>query len=111
MSTVTGRQLGTIATEDISLPIINHVSDRIYLVTDDGLVQCLHDTQIRTPIFHRAANPSGKKLAKDDAQPTGGDKSNEPAANPFEDDGKNPFGNSEIPKTEDAEGESENPFQ
>lgn len=117
VSTITGRRLGTITTEDISLAVINHVSDRIYLVTDDGLVQCLHDTRIRTPILHRAANPSGKKDVKDDVPPTGDDKSNESDTNPFEndsettDDSENPFGKSETSETEDAEGESENPFQ
>jgi hypothetical protein len=41
----------------------NHLNDRIYLVTQNGLIQCLHETELNEPVWH--VTPSEKYLAYD----------------------------------------------
>ena len=48
----TGKVLGTIPTHENLIPITNHINDRIYLVSSNGLVQCIRDVNAVKPIFH-----------------------------------------------------------
>ena len=38
-----GKSLGSMPTHGISFPLTNHLNGRIYLITTDGLIQCIHD--------------------------------------------------------------------
>ena len=60
LNSETGRNLGILQTEDVSFSVINHVNDRIYLVTDAGVVQCLHDRRYSKPHYHFSDDSSEK---------------------------------------------------
>ena len=48
----TGRRIKTLDIGNTSIQVFNSETDRVYLVSEDGLVQCLHETQLSTPIRH-----------------------------------------------------------
>ena len=43
------------------IPLANIDNDRIYLVSEGGLVQCLHDADLSEPIYHNADRPVVEK--------------------------------------------------
>ena len=72
----TGRRIKTLDIGNTTIQAFNSETDRIYLVSEDGLVQCLHETQLSEPIRHvetcettygrimaemRAASPADKE--------------------------------------------------
>lgn len=38
---------------DLRVPIVNQVSDRIYLAANDGTIVCMHDRELLKPLRHR----------------------------------------------------------
>jgi outer membrane protein assembly factor BamB len=48
---VRGSQLGALDTGDFAVPISNEMSDRFFLLSNDGQVVCLHDRDLPTPIW------------------------------------------------------------
>jgi outer membrane protein assembly factor BamB len=52
-----GARLGSMPLEGISLKVVNSQSDRIYLVSDTSLVQCLRQTDLKTPLVYAAPPP------------------------------------------------------
>lgn len=80
----TGNRVGVMSTESLSIKIFNRDNDRIYLATTTGLVQCLHEVNLKEPAWHvqRAEEP--------DAAPTAKKPSNE--AKTEADDSADPFG-------------------
>ena len=54
-----GKVLGTIPTHEISIPLTNHLNDRIYLVSSNGLVQCIRDVNAVKPIIHDKKRKEG----------------------------------------------------
>ncbi|MBN2023808.1 MAG: PQQ-binding-like beta-propeller repeat protein [Pirellulales bacterium] len=101
-----GARLDAIDTSAAPLKFRNLWTDRIYLVTKMGLVQCLHEVEHAEPIRHRAAEPVPPS-AKPGAPPGG----KAPASNPFEVKEKKPQPSNETdaPTTPD-EGDDNNPF-
>lgn len=71
VDTQSGKSLGSVSTEGISLPITNHLTDRIYLATSDGLIQCLHDPKRVSPEKHNQAahGKSNSQFEKDKREP------------------------------------------
>jgi hypothetical protein len=113
LNSETGRNLGMLQTEDVSFSVINHVNDRIYLVTDTGVVQCLHDRQHPEPHYH-FSDDSSEKGKKPDA----GDRSDSEFENGLEDGpdnqngGDNPFENNQDSGQNNGGGEeNDNPFE
>ena len=56
----TGARLDDLATELLPVKLLNSQTDRLYLATDTGLVQCLHEIEQARPILHgedRKAKP------------------------------------------------------
>lgn len=49
----TGHRLKTLDIGNTKFQVFNQWTDRIYLVTSDGLIQCLHETQQIEPLHHR----------------------------------------------------------
>jgi outer membrane protein assembly factor BamB len=91
-----GARLGMLPTEALSLKLSNTVSDRIYLASPAGLIQCLHELEQKEPIRYDQARhaalapkiqqkgiepspPKGKQPA-----PQGSGKKTEEEKNPFE---------------------------
>jgi hypothetical protein len=100
----TGDLRATLATEALPLQLANQQTDRIYLGTRGGLVQCLHELALTEPIGHapppQEEQKQGESEPAEAAQP-GGDvaaPADGPAAAPTQAPGKeppadaNPFG-------------------
>jgi outer membrane protein assembly factor BamB len=48
-----GVKLSMLDTTQFPVPVVNEVTDRLYLMANDGLIVCLHDRDQVTPIRHR----------------------------------------------------------
>jgi len=99
-----GARVDGLFTADLPVKFRNLLTDRIYLATPTGLVQCLHETALDRPVRHRsveepkaqpapAEEPVSAKPAQAEEEPAAEQK---PAGeNPFdekEEGGENPFG-------------------
>jgi len=120
----TGGRLGILQTAGINLYHINHRSDRIYLGSDTGILQCLHDVDLDQPVYHNLSNDTDEveDEAKAGAVAEAPEKKEQPAPldpdNPFaaggggekpqEDD--NPFGGGNDDPFGGAGGGDDNPF-
>lgn len=114
-----GQQTSSIPVGDIALVLTNYESDRIYVASSEGLVQCVRDVSSPRPIFHSSdfdtsVMVDGKKRTKkpknkDDENPFGDEE------DPF-DDGADPFGDDASATDDDSAAgddsatEDENPF-
>lgn len=49
----TGELLGRINFRNATVPLVNEETDRLYLATPTGLIQCLHESAIAEPIYYR----------------------------------------------------------
>ena len=90
-----GGFIGSIETPGLDLKLTNVLSDRIYIGTKTGLIQCLHESQLDLPLVHAAVEPeqvkrkSRPKATTPTPAPDGG------AKDPFATGGaKDPFGGS-----------------
>ncbi len=63
----TGSRLDTMPMPEIKTKLINHQTDRIYLASDNGVVQCLHEAGLEKPVVHTPP-PLEKKGAKETKQ-------------------------------------------
>lgn len=61
----TGARLDVIAAEHLPIKLVNSQTDRLYLGTPTGLIQCLHELELAKPVRHREVR---KKKAEQ--QPT-----------------------------------------
>ena len=91
--------------------LTNYESDRIYVASAQGLVQCVRDISSPRPIFHSSEFDTsvmvdGKKkpMSKSKEEDPFGDEED-----PF-DDGGDPFGDDEMSSEEDSGADDENPF-
>jgi hypothetical protein len=50
----TGAWLDTIDTRNLPIKLVNSDTDRLYLASDTGLLQCLHEQELVEPLQHRA---------------------------------------------------------
>jgi outer membrane protein assembly factor BamB len=48
----TGQRLDSLSVEHLPIKVTNSRTDRLYLASDTGLVQCLHEIELREPIRH-----------------------------------------------------------
>jgi outer membrane protein assembly factor BamB len=51
----TGTRVDMMATEQLPIKLVNSETDRLYLATDAGLIQCLREPQLSQPIRHGEA--------------------------------------------------------
>ena len=107
----TGSRLDTLPLPEMRLKLINQQTDRIYLASDTGVIQCLHEIGLEKPVFHtppplekKAAKETKQKAMDKDAEETGADedapKGKKPAKAPADDDDDaemkdDPFGDAE----------------
>jgi hypothetical protein len=59
-----GRTLTMLDTRAFHVPIVNEVTDRLYLAANDGLIVCLRDRDLPDPIRHRRAETILSPLVK-----------------------------------------------
>jgi len=62
LSVETGARLDTLAAESLPIKLVNSQTDRLYLATETGLIQCLHELELSQPIRHGEAR---KKKAEE----------------------------------------------
>jgi outer membrane protein assembly factor BamB len=92
LDAATGSRIGSLLVGRSEVPVLNSQTDRIYLVTATGHIQCLRETSLPWPVVHYQVEYE-KKTAK--AQPLPGTKKEEKPAgqsDPF--GGADPFGGS-----------------
>ncbi len=126
----TGKTISAVDVGIIDRILTNTQTDRIYLASDDGLVQCVRASSSERPIFHNSdvllASGSGTK-------PAGSATKNDPFAtrrstkkksfatrgtnpfateseSPFATESENPFATEEKPQPDDIDDEDGNPF-
>lgn len=116
-----GVDLGSVPTSINTTAVVNDANDRLYLVSNTGLVQCLHEIGADEPTPHRQAAPEGEAAEAGDAAPDAEPVppvDREPAdrpepVSPFGGpaDDESPFGTpSDNPFGGEDGGEEENPF-
>ncbi|MCP4477465.1 MAG: hypothetical protein GY818_05175, partial [Planctomycetaceae bacterium] len=65
VDTETGKSLRTVKTGGVSIPITNHLTDRIYLASTNGLIQCI-EASTRSPTKKDAPqNADGPEFEND----------------------------------------------
>lgn len=52
LDAATGTQLDSLPTAALPLKLLNDDTDRIYLATSKGLIQCLHEVELTKPLSH-----------------------------------------------------------
>jgi outer membrane protein assembly factor BamB len=60
----TGALLDRMPTDGSANALVNDHTDRLYLISEDGLLQCLHEIGVKEPLYH---NPPPPKSAEPDA--------------------------------------------
>jgi outer membrane protein assembly factor BamB len=65
---VRGGRIDAIPVENVSMKLANSDSDRIYLVGDGGMIQCLHEVELTEPVLHGKDRKDAAKAAAE-AQP------------------------------------------
>ncbi len=102
LDAASGARLDAILAYGQDIKLFNVDTDRIYLATGTGLIQCLHEVELAEPIVHRKPPEpveeepaAGQEPAETEGQPPPG-----PAAGPGEGEQPNPF----------APGAQSNPF-
>ena len=60
----TGGRLGSLSTETVDLTMVNHQTDRIFLASRAGIVQCLREVQAEWPVIHSGGLEDKKKPEK-----------------------------------------------
>ncbi len=102
----TGGRIATLPGNLTDIEVLNHQTDRLFLATSSGLIQCFHEQHLEYPIIHQgpgteapAAQPQPQPAAPAAAPPMG-----EPAdANPFG-GAPDPFGGEAAPAPADPFG-------
>jgi outer membrane protein assembly factor BamB len=91
----TGTRLASLPLVDVILTLTNRHSDRVYLVSATGAVQCLHEVGRRTPVLHVPPAPE-----KTDRNVELRDRSDEPTESPLPADD---VGDPDTPTEDDAD--------
>jgi outer membrane protein assembly factor BamB len=117
----TGSLVGEISLAEGITPLVNDQTDRLYLVNDTGLIQCLREIDAAEPLLHRkptelaAADAAAEEAAAKAGGQPGADanpfQADEPAAEdtPFEEEAA-PGAADEAPADDAAPADEENPF-
>ena len=81
LSAASGARLDTVLADGLDIKLINTQTDRIYLATDTGLIQCLHEVELSEPLRHTPLPaPVAEKPAVDQKAPQEPPGPQEPAA-------------------------------
>ncbi|MFV2067597.1 MAG: PQQ-binding-like beta-propeller repeat protein [Pirellulales bacterium] len=91
----TGARLGMLPTQNLSLAVSNVATDRIFLGTPSGSIQCLHEIELTEPVRHwqkateKQPDAPDKEPESGETTPAAGD---QPTAGEAEPDQRDPFG-------------------
>ncbi|HXT58388.1 MAG TPA: PQQ-binding-like beta-propeller repeat protein [Pirellulales bacterium] len=100
LDALSGARVGALATEHLPLKVLNIETDRIYLATTSGMIQCLHELALNEPFVHGAVGPPLD--AVEEPAEGGEDKAKDEKAMPAADP-NDPFGDEKPKKADDAE--------
>jgi outer membrane protein assembly factor BamB len=64
-----GTLVDRLATDHMLNTLVNEQTDRVYLVSDDGVIECLHERDAKVPLYHNPNPVEEKKPAAGEAQP------------------------------------------
>jgi outer membrane protein assembly factor BamB len=117
LNAATGVTLAKIRSDRPIHALVNDQTDRVYLVSDDGMVECLHELNMKAPMYHNpkptppkeeakpaaASAPQPAKAAEKPVKAPAKAKATEPAAKPTADEEK-------MPDKKGAAGTEDNPF-
>ncbi len=101
----TGAEQGKLPVGEQAVTLVNVTTDRIYLCTRDGLLQCLHDSEQPEPLVHAETEKEAAPAAPEIQQ--GPIAAPQQAEEPADAAPGNPFGN---PPAEDEGDGADNPF-
>ena len=88
----TGARVATLAASVPAIQINNQLTDRIFIGTRSGFIQCLHETANEWPLLHIDAAELAAAEAAAAEQPAGTPADAEPAASEPQPESTNPFG-------------------
>lgn len=123
LESATGRSVGRLPVAEGTTTLVNYQTDRIFLVNERGLVQCLHEIGVSTPTMYSEPvapplPPGAEKAAADDQEnPFGEEEAEaEPAAEDMPAGEPDAFGGEDAEETDDAapaddEPMNDNPFE
>lgn len=108
-----GGVVGRLNTAEGDMALVNDQSDRIYLVSDRGLVQCLHEQDSPEPTYYRPKTDTSEEQVKEETEESPFIEA--PPAEEFSppearDEPKDAFGSPAQPAEEESEEEDDNPF-
>ncbi len=104
LSAASGARLDAIPAHGLDIKLLNTQTDRIYVATATGLIQCLHEIELAEPILHLEPPQAPAPPAPAEEQPA-----DQPAADQPAPSGVDPFSGQAAPKTP-AGGDQGNPF-
>jgi len=121
LDAATGAEVGRMSLDSSTHALVNDRTDRIYLVSSDGVVQCLHEIGLTQPIYYRpkaAAKPAaGEEKDKPATAPVTKPSDQEPAeteeaAEPADEaaEAEEPAEEEAMPADESEPGGEEDPF-
>jgi outer membrane protein assembly factor BamB len=100
----TGEQIDSLEAAKMPTKLMNAQTDRLYLATSDGLIQCLHEVGLKEPLRYDLERKQAAEAAKPATSKKAPGKAGEKTA-PDKKDGK-----TEEAKPETTEGGEDNPF-
>ncbi|MEX0610745.1 MAG: PQQ-binding-like beta-propeller repeat protein [Pirellulales bacterium] len=66
----TGALLGRMPTDITTNALVNDQTDRIYLISADGMVQCLHEAGAKEPLYHKPVATPEQPVTTEEAAPS-----------------------------------------
>jgi outer membrane protein assembly factor BamB len=119
LDSATGRAVGRLPVAEGQETLVNDQTDRIFIVNDRGLVQCLHEIGVNEPVMYRqpVAPPAASDKPLGEGTPeadTAAPATQPPAVQPAAEDEPSPFSEGPAEPADapaDAAGEEDNPFE
>ncbi len=116
LDAVTGALLGRMPTDSDTSALVNDQTDRVYLVSEDGVVQCFHELGAEKPTYHRPkVEPQAPQAPTSEGQPTEPSATTRPQP-PAEEEAEAsaedelPAEEAEMPAEESDAGDDDDPF-
>jgi hypothetical protein len=75
LDAASGAMIGRVPVDESTSALVNDQTDRLYLVSDDGMIQCLREIGAKEPLYHQpvvaepSETPSGTPAATETTQP------------------------------------------
>ena len=106
-----GAPVGRIATGGTVTALVNDQTDRLFLISENGLVQCLHEIGADEPTYYAKPSTAGKPPKAEEGEPAGEKQPDNPFGQPAAPAEKaNPFGGPAEPVAPEKEKEKESDF-